>query len=633
MLAARGVTLFAGRVNISATAPGGAGSGTPGMSGGSGQSGGAGRSGGSGGSNSANQYWSSSGTRMYGGHGGSGGSSGGGGAGSNGGSGGTGGSGGSGGYGTPGMVKLQGSVVLAAGGTVRANNVLDSSGPRNGKVTIISNLKTPSDPAFQLRVDQNGESDVTPVFGYVRNDTALVGPNSFDGQATHPMIGELTVGAATEGLLQSTFWNQPQVTSAVTPSSGPVLQTVRVQNVFDGYDQLCVVNTSSDRSANATLRVGAGAAIDIGTIPAGRVWTTTVAASETFELLTYWTLTASAGPSGSISPDGAVSVPDGGSTTFTMAAITGSRVSDVLVDEVSVGPMNAYTFSDVTGNHTIHAVFQPNSAPVPMPGGPYTVPAGGDVQLDGSASSDPDTAYGDSIVLYEWDLLADGSYEYTGVSAMVPWSALAGLPQPNVANAVRLRVTDEMGGTGTAQGTLTILASATTTTLSSSTTTTATSTSTSTTTAPMNIAAGDRYAWSAHTGWEDYAPTHGGVKVVPNGASGYLRGFVWAENIGWIKLGAGTGPYANTGPADWGVNMDASGKLSGYAWSSHCGWINFSPSHGLVAIDPASGLFSGFAWGENIGWIHFRNASPAYGVRTTAFDAPAGMGPTVILFK
>jgi hypothetical protein len=130
-----------------------------------------------------------------------------------------------------------------------------------------------------------------------------------------------------------------------------------------------------------------------------------------------------------------------------------------------------------------------------------------------------------------------------------------------------------------------------------------------------------KYAWSSHTGWQNYRPTHGAVTVVRNGPNSYLAGYAWTENTGWIKLGTGTGPYTNTGPTDWGVNMDASGNLSGYAWSSHVGWINFHPTHGQVTVSTATGCFDGDAWGENIGWIRFRGAAPQYNVRTSVFDA------------
>ena len=63
------------------------------------------------------------------------------------------------------------------------------------------------------------------------------------------------------------------------------------------------------------------------------------------------------------------------------------------------------------------------------------------------------------------------------------------------------------------------------------------------------------------------------------------------------------------------------------------GWINFDSTHGQVTIDAGTGRFDGYAWGENVGWVHFQNASPAYNVRTTAFDAPPVLGPTVIMFR
>ncbi|MEI6168235.1 MAG: hypothetical protein WCS52_13710 [bacterium] len=135
-----------------------------------------------------------------------------------------------------------------------------------------------------------------------------------------------------------------------------------------------------------------------------------------------------------------------------------------------------------------------------------------------------------------------------------------------------------------------------------------------------NIDSTNQYAWSSHAGWVNASPTHGGVTVIPNGVNGYLAGYMWTENTGWLKLGAGTGPYANTGATDWGVNMDQTGNLSGYAWSKHFGWVNFHSTHGQVAINTDTGSFNGSAWCENIGWIHFEGTSPAYNIRTTAFD-------------
>jgi hypothetical protein len=70
-----------------------------------------------------------------------------------------------------------------------------------------------------------------------------------------------------------------------------------------------------------------------------------------------WTIDASAGAGGTITPSGPVSVPHGGSRTFSVSANQGFTVSDVTVDGASVGAVATYTFSDVTAAHTIRAAF------------------------------------------------------------------------------------------------------------------------------------------------------------------------------------------------------------------------------------------------------------------------------------
>jgi hypothetical protein len=70
-----------------------------------------------------------------------------------------------------------------------------------------------------------------------------------------------------------------------------------------------------------------------------------------------YTITASAGTGGSISPSGSVSVTSGSSKTFTIAPGSGYHVSSVNVDGVSVGAVRTYTFSNVAANHTIKASF------------------------------------------------------------------------------------------------------------------------------------------------------------------------------------------------------------------------------------------------------------------------------------
>jgi hypothetical protein len=76
----------------------------------------------------------------------------------------------------------------------------------------------------------------------------------------------------------------------------------------------------------------------------------------TFAINTY-TITASAGANGNISPTGAVAVNHGANQSFTITPNSCYHVADVLVDGSSVGPVTSYTFTNVTANHTISATF------------------------------------------------------------------------------------------------------------------------------------------------------------------------------------------------------------------------------------------------------------------------------------
>ena len=73
-----------------------------------------------------------------------------------------------------------------------------------------------------------------------------------------------------------------------------------------------------------------------------------------------YTITATAGNGGTISPAGASTVAYNGDKTYTISANTGYHVSDVFVDGVSVGAVTTYTFTGVTADHAIYAAFEAN---------------------------------------------------------------------------------------------------------------------------------------------------------------------------------------------------------------------------------------------------------------------------------
>ena len=72
---------------------------------------------------------------------------------------------------------------------------------------------------------------------------------------------------------------------------------------------------------------------------------------------TYYTIKATAGVNGSISPTGNVSVREGRDQTFTITPNKGYAVDKVLIDSKNVGAVKSYTFENVKKNHTIEVVF------------------------------------------------------------------------------------------------------------------------------------------------------------------------------------------------------------------------------------------------------------------------------------
>ncbi len=78
----------------------------------------------------------------------------------------------------------------------------------------------------------------------------------------------------------------------------------------------------------------------------------------TFNPITY-TIAATASNGGTITPAGNTTVNCGGRQTYSIDPAEGYMIADVLVDGQSVGSQSSYTFSDVYGNHTISATFEP----------------------------------------------------------------------------------------------------------------------------------------------------------------------------------------------------------------------------------------------------------------------------------
>lgn len=128
--------------------------------------------------------------------------------------------------------------------------------------------------------------------------------------------------------------------------------------------------------------------------------------SASFALNTY-TINASAGANGSISPAGIVSAANGSSQTYAITPDAGYHIADVIVDGKPVGAVSSYTFNTITSDHSIHAVFATDTFTVTA-----TAAEGGSIVPSGSIAVNRGESLAFSITADEGyeieDLFVDG---------------------------------------------------------------------------------------------------------------------------------------------------------------------------------------------------------------------------------
>lgn len=89
----------------------------------------------------------------------------------------------------------------------------------------------------------------------------------------------------------------------------------------------------------------------------------TIAVTFAVNPVNVYTITATSGANGAISPSGGVSVNHGDSLTFTMTPNAGCRVANVTVNGKALGVITVYTFHNVASNQTIHVSFEELALP------------------------------------------------------------------------------------------------------------------------------------------------------------------------------------------------------------------------------------------------------------------------------
>jgi len=190
-----------------------------------------------------------------------------------------------------------------------------------------------------------------------------VSPNS-GYYITDVRVDNVSVGAVTSYTfsnvsathnISATF---ARITHTLTSSSGSggTVSPLGITVINDGSNQTYTFTPNTGYQVSGVLvdnvSVGAPQTYSFNNVTANHT------ISVSFSLIPY-TLTSTAGPNGTISPAGTRTANWGTNQTYTIAPNTGYRISDVLVDNVSVGVITTYTFNNITANHTISATFTP----------------------------------------------------------------------------------------------------------------------------------------------------------------------------------------------------------------------------------------------------------------------------------
>jgi len=195
---------------------------------------------------------------------------------------------------------------------------------------------------------------ITPNAGYTIADVTVDG--SSEGAISTYTFPEVTENHTIEALFTVT----PPESYTITPISatGGTISPATVQSVSAGGSKTFTITANScytitDVIIDSTTHLGAKISPYSYTF-------SNVQENHTikpiFTIKTY-TLTATTGFGGTISPSGATTVTCGADQTFTITPNIGYTIADVMVDGSSEGAISTYTFTDVTGDHTIEALF------------------------------------------------------------------------------------------------------------------------------------------------------------------------------------------------------------------------------------------------------------------------------------
>ena len=218
-----------------------------------------------------------------------------------------------------------------------------STAGENGSIT----------PSGSMEFNHGSEQiyTITPAEGYHVADVLV------DGSSVGAITSYAFINVTTAHSIEAAFAINTYEISATAGENGSVTPSGSIE-MNHGSEQVYTIAPAEGYHVADVLidsiSVGAVTSYTFTSIVAGH-------SIEAIFAINKYTITATAGENGDITPSGSVEVTHGTDQIYTITPADGYHVADVMVDGISVGAITSYTFSNVTSIHSIEVSFAINT--------------------------------------------------------------------------------------------------------------------------------------------------------------------------------------------------------------------------------------------------------------------------------
>jgi hypothetical protein len=299
---------------------------------------------------------------------------------------------------------INGTVTAVSAGTItRVDTRIVATSGANGSVT----------PSGTTAVNYGGSQTytITPSVGY--NIATLTVDGGSVATSTSYTFSNVTAShtiSATFSIQQFNIVASSGANGSVTPSGTTAVNY--------GGSQLYTITPDAGYNI-ATLTVDGGSVATSTTYTFSNV-TAAHTIHATFAINSF-TITATHGANGNVTPDGVTPVSHGSSQLYNITPNTGYHIDVLTIDGIATTSASTYTFSNVTANHTINATFAIDTFTITITqtaGGTISGPTTVNYGDTPSYTITPDSTFHiESVTVDSSPVATSSPYVFTAVSA------------------------------------------------------------------------------------------------------------------------------------------------------------------------------------------------------------------------